>query len=106
MLPWYQNYNVIFCLIAAANVFTKKMHQLRKAELQVKYLPATLPTVYEMDKLLLQDLPDVEDDFLHLFIARCLSLSDEEFSVTHTKNKALLVFSQEYSINGKLFVHN
>ena len=81
------------------------MHKLRQVELQVKYLPATLPITYEMDKLVLQNIPrGVEDDFLNLFIATCLKISEEEFSVSLSQDKALITFSREYSLNSKFVI--
>lgn len=96
--------NHIKLILAAdpANIFSRKMHKLRQAELKVKYLPATLPIAYEMDKLILQGLPGgVEEDFLNLFVATCLQISEEQFSISVSKDKVLITFSKEYSLNGE-----
>ena len=86
----------------AANIFSRKMHKLQQAELKVKYLPATLPIAYEMDKLILQDVQGgVEEDFLNLFVATCLQMSEEQFSISLSKDKVLITFSKEYSLNGE-----
>ena len=78
------------------------MHKVRQTELQVKYLPTPSPVAYEMDKLILQNVPeDVEEDYLILFIMNCLGIVEDEFSITPSNDKVLLVLSQEYSLAGK-----
>ena len=87
---------------AAANVLEKKLHKVKEVELHVKYLPAALPKACEMNKLILQDIPaEVDDDYLHLFTENCLKLSDSDFSMSRSKDKALLTFTKERTISGK-----
>ena len=79
-----------------------KMHKLQQVELKLKYLPAALPIAYEMDKLILQNLPSgVEEEFLNLFVATCLQISEEQFSISLSKEKVLITFSKEYSLKGE-----
>lgn len=60
-----------------------------------------------MDKLILQDVPEeVDNDFLTLFVANCIKLPEDEFSVTRTQSwkKALVHFAKEYSLKGKFII--
>ena len=78
------------------------MHKVGKIELQVKYLPTPSSLAYEMDKLILENVPeDVEEDYLNLFILNCLGIVEDDFSTTRSSHKILLVFSREYSLASK-----
>ena len=93
--------NIVFSVVAAS-IYTRKVHEVRQTELQVKYLPTPSPVAYEMDKLILQNIPeDVGEDFLNLFIMNCLGITEDEFSTTPSNDKVLLVLTREYSLAGK-----
>ena len=93
--------NIILSVVAAS-IYAKKVHEVRQTELQVKYLPTPSPVAYEMDKLILQNIPeDVGEDFLNLFIMNCLGIVEDDFSITSSNDKVLLVLTREYSLAGK-----
>ena len=55
-----------------------------------------------MDKLILESVPeDIDEDYLNLFIMNCLGIVEDDFSITRSNDKALLVLSREYSLAGK-----
>ena len=93
--------NIVLSVVAAS-IYARKVHKVRQTELQVKYLPIPSPVAYEMDKLILQKVPnDVEEDYLNLFIMNCLGIREEDFSIDPSNDKVLLVLSREYSLAGK-----
>lgn len=58
-----------------------------------------------MDKLILENIPEgVEEDHLILFITSCLGIVEDDFSITRSNDKVLLVLSREYSLTGKSYI--
>ena len=93
---------ILFTSIAAASICSRKEHKFQQTELQVKYLPTPSPVAYEMDKLILENVPEgIEEDYLILFIMNCLGIVEDDFSITRSNDKVLLVLSREYSLAGK-----
>ena len=93
---------ILFTSVVAASICSRKEHKLQQAELQVKFLPTPSPVTYEMDKLILENIPGgIEEDYLILFIMNCLGIIEDDFSITRSNDKVLLVLSREYSLAGK-----
>ena len=81
------------------------MHKFQQTEVQVKYLLTPSPVTYEMDKLILENVPKgVEEDYLILFIMSCLGIVEDDFSITYSNDKVLLVLSREHSLTGKSYI--
>ena len=97
--------NVVLSVVAAS-ICSRKVHKVGQAELQVKCLPTPPPVAYEMDKLILENVPeDVEEEYLTLFIVNCLGILEDDFSATRSNDKVLLVLSKEYPLPGKYRIH-
>ena len=93
---------ILFTFVVAASICSRKEHKFQQTELQVKILPTPSPVAYEMDKLILESVPeDIEEDYLNLFIMNCLGIVEDDFSITRSNDKVLLVLSREYSLAGK-----
>ena len=93
---------ILFASVVAASICSRKEHKFQQTELQVKYLPTPSPVAYEMDKLILENVPEgIEEDYLILFIMNCLGIVEDDFSITRSNDKVLLVLSREYSLTGK-----
>jgi hypothetical protein len=96
--------NVIISVVAAS-IYSRKVHKFEQTEVQVKYLPTPSPVAYEMDKLILENVPkNIEEEYLALFIMSCLGIKEDDFSITRSNDKVLLVLSKEYSLAGKSLI--
>ena len=87
----------------AAVVVAQTKHVCGKVNLSVRYVPAPVPKEYDKDKLIVREIPNgVDDKYFDTFVEARLGIeSDDDFSVDFRNTCAIIIFTEEYSDEGK-----
>ena len=115
-------YNNLFFAVAG-NVASKGIHKMFRTQLHVKLVdnphassavqackiePREKPDEseeYEMNKLLISNIPDgVDGEFLKLFVYKQLHVREEEYNLTLRENKAEIMFNAHRTIDGEFII--